>query len=99
MENKLKENINSILNKKIAIQCESKDEAKVFIESIKLLNDNNTIVISTWDENKENTCFDINNNDYIASFASNKYYSDFGYKMMSFKTFKEGLHMLKPKGD
>lgn len=85
----LRKNLNKsmkvILNKKIAVNCESKEEADSFITRAKKLNKENVLKLTSWDNN--GTCYDLNSDDYIVSFANKRYYKKEKYKILSFKEF------------
>jgi hypothetical protein len=93
----MKKILDNLFSKEVAIQCQTKEEAEKFIEVCKALNDSNTIDISSWDINKENTCYDINNKEYIVSFADKAHYASYGYKVVSFKSHKEEIDEEKIK--
>ncbi len=91
-----KSNLIEIINKKIAVNCDTFEKSIFFQENVCSSYSKNNIneVNFSWHLSGINTCYDLNNKDGIISFANSEYYLYYDYKVISYNTFIN-IHLIK----
>lgn len=85
----LEEKVKSIVGKKIAIWCETEDEARELVDYLYKITKENDIGIF-WDCYRDKTCYGLDVNE-LWTYGSKEWYEENNYTIISFNDFKNGV--------
>ena len=83
----LKEKLETIKGKKIAIWCEEEDEANVIVKAY----EGDSFTYTYWGMYKNKTCYDLEDKNHYFTHADTDWYLENGFDLVTYKKFIEDI--------